>query len=67
MLEQLPAWLADYSAVEPHFVLGYQSRKGYQATPPVGRSLVLPKAPPDTEYRAVGANGEGGGGVSQTA
>ena len=32
VLEQLPAWIADYNAVAPHSALGYQSPQQYRST-----------------------------------
>jgi putative transposase len=32
VLEQIPAWLADYNAVAPHSALGYQSPQQYRST-----------------------------------
>lgn len=31
VLEQIPAWIADYSAVAPHLALGYQSSLQYRS------------------------------------
>jgi putative transposase len=36
VLDQIPAWLADYNAVAPHSALGYQSPQQYRRTQPVG-------------------------------
>lgn len=35
VLEQIPAWLADYNAVAPHSALGFQSPLQYRRTQPV--------------------------------
>jgi len=32
VLEQIPAWIADYNAVAPHSALGYQSPQQYRST-----------------------------------
>jgi putative transposase len=32
VLEQIPAWIADYTAVAPHSALGYQSPQQYRST-----------------------------------
>ena len=32
MLEQVPAWIADYNAVAPHSALGYQSPQQYRSS-----------------------------------
>lgn len=39
VLEQIPAWIADYNAVAPHSALGYQSPQQYRST----RLMVGPK------------------------
>jgi len=39
VLEQIPAWIADYNAVAPHSALGYQSPQLYRST----RLMVGPK------------------------
>ncbi len=39
VLEQIPAWIADYNAVAPHSALGYQSPQLYRST----RRMVGPK------------------------
>lgn len=39
VLEQIPAWLADYNAVAPHSALGFQSPQQYRST----RLMVGPK------------------------
>jgi putative transposase len=39
VLEQMPAWLADYNAVAPHSALGFQSPQQYRST----RLMVGPK------------------------
>ena len=36
VLEQIPAWIADYIAVAPHSALGYQSPQQYRSS----RSMV---------------------------
>lgn len=32
VLEQIPAWIADYNAVAPHSALGFQSPQQYRST-----------------------------------
>jgi len=32
VLDQIPAWFADYNAVAPHSVLSYQSPQQYRST-----------------------------------
>ena len=32
VLDQMPAWIADYTAVAPHSALGYQSPQQYRST-----------------------------------
>ena len=32
VLDQIPAWLADYNAVAPHSALGFQSPQQYRQT-----------------------------------
>ena len=32
VLEQIPAWIADYNAVAPHSALGYQSPQQYRSS-----------------------------------
>jgi putative transposase len=39
VLEQLPAWLADYNAVAPHSALGYQSPQQYRSAMLVAGSM----------------------------
>jgi putative transposase len=41
LLEQIPAWIADYNAVAPHSALGYQSPQQYRSSRSMGRSHVL--------------------------
>ena len=51
VLEQTPAWLADYNAVAPHSALGYQSPQQYRrAMLAAGLRKLLRGAPtaPDT-------------------
>ncbi|MDE3151229.1 MAG: integrase core domain-containing protein, partial [Gemmatimonadota bacterium] len=32
VLDQIPAWIADYNAVAPHSALGFQSPQQYRST-----------------------------------
>ena len=52
VLEQIPAWIADYNAVALHSAFGYRSPQQYRTTQVAEGVTCEPKLPHETGYRA---------------